>query len=131
MPSRYGERNAARLAEANAKAKAAYQPMTIDRLRQSDPRLATLTDEEVVAHWQRAGQVIAAQKAKRDDEALAWWEADQAKKAQAVASRSHRVRLADADTRATTYLDRAERAERKADGLEAQLDGLWKGQGRH
>ena len=52
MPSRYGERNSARLAEANAKAKATYQPMTIDRLRQSDPRLADMSDEELRASWQ-------------------------------------------------------------------------------
>ena len=65
-------------------------------------------------------------------EYAAKWVADQQlKKAAAEAAARNGGRLARAKAETATHADRADRAEHRANGLEAQLDGLWRGQGRH
>jgi len=67
---------------------------------------------------------------KEAQDAAQYAEDQQRQKAAAAVTRTHNAKLAEANTRAMTYQERAEAAERKSKGLEAQLDGLWKGQGR-
>jgi hypothetical protein len=146
--STYNERSAQRRADADAKA---YRPLTVDDLRRANEQHAraiytaaghspgeadrltashmeTLTDDVLVQSWQQAGRDLAAKQAAQ----AAQWAADQRQKAAtAKVSRTHTAKLAAANKVAMTYQERAEAAERKTKGLEAQLDGLWKGQGRH
>jgi hypothetical protein len=70
----------------------------------------------------------AQQKAKQDALAAQYAEELERKRAAAVVTRNHTAKLTEANTRAMTYQDRAEHAERKADGLERQITGLLKGQ---
>jgi hypothetical protein len=72
----------------------------------------------------------AAQKRAKEMAEAAQYAEDLRQKAAAVVARGHNAKLAEANKVAMTYQERAEAAEAKAKGLEAQLDGLWKGQGR-
>jgi hypothetical protein len=88
----------------------------------------THSDEALAAHAHH----YRAQKLAGERDYAAQWAKDQtAKKAAAKVTADHTAKLAEANKKAMTYLDRAEEAEREAEGLEAQLDGLWRGQGRH
>jgi hypothetical protein len=87
----------------------------------------TVTDEFLFQDFQR----MAAEKRAKDLTAAEQYAEDQERqKAAAVVAKGHSDRLATANKKATTYSERAEAAESKAKGLEAQLEGLWKGQGR-
>jgi hypothetical protein len=85
----------------------------------------THSDEAIAEH---ARQWRAQQKAKQDALAAQYAEELERKRAAAVVTRTHTAKLTEANTRAMTYQDRAEHAERKADGLERQITGLLKGQ---
>jgi hypothetical protein len=85
----------------------------------------TYTDEVLFRDFQR----IVAEKRAKD---LAYAEqlaAEQKAKATAIAvTRRHTSELAEANKVAMTYQGRAEAAEAKAKGLEAQVNGLLRGQ---
>jgi hypothetical protein len=98
--------------------------------RQTKDHMDTISDEYLVAAWQQAGRDITARKAAEAEKALADHQAAEVAKKAAAVTRRHTSELAEANKVAMTYQERAEAAERKAQGLEAQLDGLWKGQGR-
>jgi hypothetical protein len=148
MATTYEERKAHRQAEA-----AAHPPrvLTNDELRQQREKIVResldlyhpghdCTAEDIKAHVsvthsdeaiaEHARQWLAQKRAEQDAYAAQLAKDQEAKKAAEKATRAHSAKLADANKRAMTYQERAEAAERKAKGLEAQLDGLWKGQGR-
>jgi hypothetical protein len=86
---------------------------------------ATYTDDVLAAQFR---QMAADKRAKDMADAEQYAEDLERQKVAAVVAKGHRDRLADANKVATTYQERAEAAESKANGLEAQISGLLKGQ---
>jgi hypothetical protein len=115
-----------------------YETFTLKALAQHHPEvpretleplikehIATTYSDEVLAAQFRQ---MAAEKRAKD---LAYAEqlaAEQKVKAAAAVTRAHNAKLAEANKAATTYQERAETAESKAKGLEAQVNGLLRGQ---
>jgi hypothetical protein len=87
--------------------------------------IATNYTDEVLADQFRQQ---AAQKRTKEAQDAAQWLADQKAKAAAQAvTQGHNAALAGEHKKATTYQERAEAAECKAQGLEAQIAGLLNG----
>jgi hypothetical protein len=148
MASTYVERKAQRQAEAAANAP---RVLTNDELRaQREVIVRHQLDRDHPGHGCTEDQIRDYVAETHSDEAIAeharhyraqklasemayaaqYAEDQQRQKAAAAVTRTRTARLTEANTRAMTYQERAEAAERKAQGLEAQLEGLWKGQGR-
>jgi hypothetical protein len=126
-----------------------YRPLTNDELREKRCEIVRrdldrnhpghdCTEEDIKAYVAVAlsDEVIAqnirdwhAQKRAEQEQAAAQWALElEAKKAAAKVAQGHNAALTTERKKATTYQERAEAAEAKAKGLEAQIAGLLKGQ---
>jgi hypothetical protein len=126
-----------------------YIPLTNDELRSKRAGIVReeldryqpghgCTEEEIKAHVavthsdeaiaEHARLWRAQQRAERDRYAAEWTKDEAAKKAAGTLQKVNDTKLADANSKAMTYQERAEAAESKADGLERQITGLLKGQ---
>jgi hypothetical protein len=88
--------------------------------------IATNYTDEVLAHGFR--QQAAQKRAKEAQDAALWLADRNAKLAAEKVTTAHNTALATERKQTMTYQERAERAEWKAKGLEAQVNGLLRGQ---
>jgi hypothetical protein len=110
--------------------KALAQDTPQDHLERIIPALkehiaTTYTDEVLAAQFR---QMAAEKRAKDLATAAQYAEDQQRQKAAAAVTRTYNAKLNEANKVAMTYQERAEAAERKSKGLEAQIAGLLKGQ---